>query len=150
MTRIADTLERQLTLTRHFAGRYAHASAMDGVTTHPEKRLGLMTLAMTAVEHCHLATKIAKRAQCHQARLENATTGPGTLDKLSLHDCGRCRKLRETEQHIQSLMDDTRDKTGSDESAALRAKHDELLSAVYLTILTAAARTCETAMETDI
>ena len=86
MTRVADTLERQLKLTKHFAGKYAHASAMDGATSHPEKRVSLMTLAMTAVEHCHLATKIAKRAQCQQARLEDATTGRDTLDKLSLHD----------------------------------------------------------------
>ena len=149
MTRIADTLERQLKLTRHFAGIYAHVSTVDGATTHPEKRLGLMTVAMTAVEHCHLATKIAKRAQCQQARLEAATTDRDTLDKLSLHDCRKCRKLREAEQHIQSLMDDTREKTGTDNNAALRANHDELLSAVYMTILTAAARTTETTMEGD-
>ena len=47
-------------------------------------------------------------------------------------------------------MDDTQDKTGTDENAALRANHDELLSAVYMAILTAAARTTETTMEGDI
>ena len=145
MTRIPDTLKRHLKLTRRFAGIYAHAAAVDGVTSQPEKRLALMT----AVDHCHFATKIAKRPQCQQARIKPATTDHDTVDNLSLHDRRKCRKPREAEQHIQSLMDDTRDKTGSGDNTAIQANHDELLSAVYMTIMTAAARTTETTMEGD-
>lgn len=107
----------------------------------------LMAMDMNATEHATTSLVTAKRAQCQEAREADYTSHDHQA--IRKHDCDECHELRAIGHHLEVLIQNIREQTGTDQTTLLRQTHDDTLYALYRAIAAANLRTSQNTQKGD-